>query len=81
MKILDKEEYLKQLEEIYVMLLLQCNYVKEMLESFQNNLLSIIDDNAPIITLSKKESELRQKLCLTKDILECIRIKNQLYKK
>ena len=81
MKILDKEEYLKQLEEIYVMLLLQCNYVKEILESFQNNLLSIIDDNAPIITLSKKESELRQKLCLTKDILECIRIKNQLYKK
>ena len=81
MKILDKEEYLKQLEGIYVMLLLQCNYVKEMLESFQNNLLSIIDDNAPIISLSKKESELRQKLCLTKDILECIRIKNQLYKK
>ena len=81
MKILDKEEYLKQLERIYVMLLLQCNYVKEMLESFQNNLLSIIDDNAPIISLSKKESELRQKLCLTKDILECIRIKNQLYKK
>ena len=81
MKILDKEEYLKQLEGIYVMLLLQCNYVKEMLESFQNNLLSIIDDNAPIISLSKKESELRQKLCLTKDILECIRIKIQLYKK
>ena len=81
MKILNKEEYLKQLEEINVMLLLQCNYVKEMFESFQNNLLSIIDDNALIITLSKKESELRQKLCLTKDILECIRIKTQLYKK
>ena len=54
MKILNKEEYLKQLEEINVMLLLQCNYVKEMFESFQNNLLSIIDDNALIITLSKK---------------------------
>ena len=81
MKILNKEEYLKQLEEINVMLLLQCNYVKEMFESFQNNLLSIIDDNALIITLLKKESELRQKLCLTKDILECIRIKIQLYKK
>ena len=81
MKILNKEEYLKQTGEINAMLLLQCNYVKEMFEPFQNNLLSIIDDNAPIIILSKKESELRQKLCLTKDILECIRIKNQLYKK
>ena len=81
MEILNKEEYLKQTGEINPMLLLQCNYVKEMFETFQNNLLCIIDDNAPIIILSKKESELRQKLCLTKDILECIRIKNRLYKK
>ena len=81
MEILNKEEYLKQTGEINPMLLLQCNYVKEMFETFQNNLHSIIDDNAPIIILSKKESELRQKLCLTKDILECIRIKTQLYKK
>ena len=35
----------------------------------------------PIITLSRKEIKPRQNLWLTKDILESIRIKNQLYKK
>ena len=52
-----------------------------MFETFQNKFLSITDNNAPIITLSRKESKLRQKPWLTKGILESIRIKNQLYKK
>ena len=43
-----------------------------MFEIFQNNFLNIKDNNAPIITLPRKESKLRQKLWLTKNILESI---------
>ena len=43
------------------MLLLQCNNVNEMFDTFQNKFLSMIDNNAPIITLPGKESKLRQK--------------------
>ena len=63
------------------MLLLQCTNLDEMFETFQNKFLSIIDNNAPITTLSRKESKLRQKPWIAKSILEYIRIKNQLYKK
>ena len=63
------------------MLLLQYNNVNEMFETFQNKFLSIIDNNAPTITLSSKESKLRQNPWLGKGILESIRIKNQLYEK
>ena len=63
------------------MLLLQCNNVNEIFKTFQNKFLSIIDNNAPIITLSRKESKLRQKPWLTKCILESIRIKNQFYER
>ena len=52
-----------------------------MFEIFQNNFLNIKDNNAPIITLPRKESKLRQKLWLTKDILESIMIKKELHKK
>ena len=51
-----------------------------MFETFQNKFLSIIG-NAPIITLSRKESILRQKPWLTKGILESIRIKTNYIKK
>ena len=51
------------------------------MKPFQINFYSTIDDNAPIITLSRKESKLRQKRWLTKGILESLRIKKQLYKK
>ena len=63
------------------MLLLQYNNVNEMFETFQNKFLSIIDNNAPTITLSRKESKLRQNPWLAKGILESIRIKNKLYEK
>ena len=63
------------------MLLLQCNNLNEMFETSQNKFLSIIDNDRPITTLSRKESKLRQKPWLTKGIPESIRIKNQLYKK
>ena len=52
-----------------------------MFETFQNNFLSVKDISAPIINLSRKESALRQKLWLTKGILESIRRKNELHKK
>ena len=81
MKNFNRKKYLKELEEINTMLLLQRNNVNEMFETFQNKFLIIIDNNAPIIILSGKESKLRQKPWLTKGILESIRIKNQLYKK
>ena len=51
------------------------------MKPFKINFYSTIDDNAPIITLSRKESKLRQKRWLTKGILESLRIKKQLYKK
>ena len=51
------------------------------MKPFKINFYSTIDDNAPIITLSRKESKLRQKQWLTKGILESLRIKKQLYKK
>ena len=63
------------------MLLLQCNNVNKMFDTFQNKFLRIIDNNTPIITSPRKESILRQKPWLTESILESIRIKNQLYKK
>ena len=80
MKNFDRKKYLKELEEINTMLLLQHDNVNKMFEIFQNKFFSIIDNNAPIITLSRKEGKLRQKSWLTKGTLESIRIKNQLYK-
>ena len=79
MRNFNRKKYLKELEEINTMLLLQCNNVNEMFETFQNKFLGIIDNNVPIITLSRKGSKLRQKPWLTKSILESIRIKKQLY--
>ena len=81
MKNFNWQKYLKELEEINTMLLLQYNNVNEMFETFQNKFLSIIDNNAPTITLSRKESKLRQNPWLGKGILESIRIKNKLYEK
>ena len=52
MKNFNRKKFPKELEKIYTMLLLQCNNVNEMFETFQNKFLSIIDNNAPIITLS-----------------------------
>ena len=60
MKNCNRKKYLKELEEINTMLILQCNNVNEMFETFQNKFLRIIDNNAPIITLSRKESKLRE---------------------
>ena len=81
MKDFNRKKYQKELKEINTMLLLQSNNVNEMFDTFQNKFLGIIDNNVPIITLSRKESKLRQKPWLTKSILESIRTKNQLYKK
>ena len=53
------KKYLKKLEVINTMLLLQCNNLNEMFETSQNKFLSIIDNVGPIITLSRKESKLR----------------------
>ena len=81
MKNFNRKKYLRKLEEINTMLLLQYKNVNEMFETFQNQFLSITDNNASIIILSRKKSILRQKPWLTKGILESIRIKKQLYKK
>ena len=80
MKNFSREKYLKEQEKILFNVIIQCNNVNEMFETFQNNFLSIKDNNAPIITLPRKESKLRQKLWLTKDILESIMIKKELHK-
>ena len=53
--------------------------VNEMLNSFHEKLLEIIDKNAPFRTLSKREKKLREKPWITKGILQSIRIKNNLY--
>ena len=61
----------------------QCSWFELVNEKRPNILVGVIDiinNNAPIITLSRKESKLRQKPWLTKGIIESIRIKNQLYK-
>ena len=81
MKNFNRKKYLKELEEINTMLLLHFHNVNEMFETFQNKFPGIIDSNVPIITLSRKEIKLRQKPWLAKDIIESIRIKNQLCKK
>ena len=53
MRNFNRKKYLKELEKINTMLLLQCNNVNEMFETFQNKFLGIIDNNVPIITLSR----------------------------
>ena len=53
------------------------NYWNEFLKVFQNT----INKHAPIKTLTKKETRLRRKPWITKEILKCIRYKNQLLKR
>lgn len=81
MKNFSREKYLKEQEKIWFNVIIQCNNVNKMFETFKNNFLSVKDNNASIINLSRKESAVRQKLWLTKGILESIRIKNELHKK
>ena len=71
--------YKKDLEELKRLDILKHKTVNEMLNTFHEKLLEIIDKNAPFRTLSKREKKLREKPWITKGILQSIRIKNNLY--
>ena len=71
--------YKKDLEELKRLDIVKHKTVNEMLNSFHEKPLEIIDKNAPFRTLSKRERKLREKPWITKGILQSIRIKNNLY--
>ena len=73
--------YKKDLEELKTLDILKHKTVNEMLNSFYEKLLEVIDKNAPFTTLSKREKKLREKPWITEGILQSIRIKNNLYKR
>ena len=52
-----------------------------MFDAFHNKLIEIINNNAPYITLSKKQSKLKHKPWITSSILKSIKNKNLYYKK
>ena len=58
--------YKKDLEELKRLDILKHKTVNEMLNSFYEKLLEIIDKNAPFTTLSKREKKLREKPWITK---------------
>ena len=52
-----------------------------MFDAFHNKPIEIINNNAPYITLSKKQSKLKHKPWITSSILKSIKNKNLQYKK
>ena len=52
-----------------------------MFDVFQNKIIEIINSNAPYITLTKKQSNLRNKPWITSSILKSIKNKSPYYKK
>ena len=69
MKNFNKEQYLKDLENIKNLDIIQYKSTNDMYNNFHTAFLQIIDKNAPYKTLAKSESKIREKPWITKSIL------------
>ena len=74
MKNFNKEQYLKDLENIKNLYVIQYKSTNDMYNAFHTAFLQVIDKKSPYKTLSKSER-------ITKSILQSIKIKNKLYNK
>ena len=81
MKNFNKEQYLKDLENIKNLDIIQYKSTNDMFNTFHTALLQIIDKNTPYKTRSKSERKIREKTSITESILQSIKIKNELYSK
>ena len=81
MKTFDKTKYLNDIKELDNLNIYQYKDVDKMYDVNQNKLIEVTDKNAPYITLSKKQSKLKLKPCITSSILKSIKIKKLYYKK
>ena len=81
MQQLEKDKFLKDLEELKNIDLLQCKNCNIVYNKFQEKYLQKIDKNIPYKILSKKEAKLRQKPWISRTILTTIKTKHILYKK
>ena len=77
----EKDKFLKNLEELKNLGLLQYKDCNIMYNKFHKKYLQIIDKNIPYKLLSKKETKLKQKPWISRAILTSIKIKHILYKK
>ena len=77
----EKDKFLKDLEELKNLDLLQYKDCNIMYNNFLEKYLQITNKNIPYKILSKKETKLKQKPWISKAILTSIKIKNILYKK
>ena len=81
MKNFDQEKYIQDIKELVNLNSHKFKDVNNMSDVFQNKLIEIIDNNAPYIILSKKQSKLRNKPWITSSILKSIKNKNLYYQK
>ena len=76
----EKNKFLKDLEELKNLDLLQYKDCNIMYNKFYEKYLQIIDKNIPYKILSKKEIKLKQKPWISRVMLTSIKIKHILYK-
>ena len=81
MKNFNKEQYLKDLENIKNLDVIQYKSTNDMYNAFHTAFLQVTDKKSPYKTLSKSERKVREKPWITKSILQSIKIKNKLYNK
>ena len=81
MKNFSEDKFLRDLDELKQINLLQYENVNDMYNAFHVKYLEIKNINAPYKTLSKKESKQRQKPWVTKSIIQSIKIRTTYYKK
>ena len=78
MKNFSEDKFLRDLDELKQINLLQYENVNAMYNAFHVKYLEIININAPYKTLPKKESKQRQKPWVTKSIIQSIKIRTTL---
>ena len=81
MQQLEKDKFLKDLEELKNLDLLQYKDCKIMYNKFHEKYLLIMDKNIPYKILCKKETKLKKKSWISRAILTSIKIKHILYEK
>ena len=81
MKSFGQEKYTRDIKEMNNLSLHQFKGLNSMFDVFQDKIIEIIDSNAPYITLTKKQSNLRNKPWITSSILKSIKNKSLYYKK
>ena len=81
MKKCGHKKYIQDIKELDNLYLRQYKDVNIMFKVFQNNLIEIIDNSAPCITLFEKQSKLRPKPWITSSIFKFKENKNLYYHK